>query len=157
MKPEGRISLDDARRVCRDRQPLEISLLKLEHRQAGIDPLKQRVQVVANLFGAATMKHLVGNALEHGAPPITVAVATDGELVHVSVSDCGQGIGPQPLPRVFDRFYKADRARSAGGSGLGLAIARENARLHGGDITVASQVGAGTTFTLSLPFREVNA
>jgi two-component system sensor histidine kinase MtrB len=101
--------------------------------------------------------NLVGNALDHGGPPVTVTVSVNGEAVKVGVSDRGEGIAPQHLPRVFDRFYKADRSRSAGGTGLGLAIARENARLHGGDITVASQLGKGATFTLTLPRRQVDA
>ena len=100
--------------------------------------------------------NLVGNALDHGAPPVTVTVGTAADTVQVSVADGGDGIAPQHLARVFERFYKADRARSAGGTGLGLAIARENARLHGGDITVDSRPGHGTTFTLSLPRREVD-
>lgn len=104
----------------------------------------------------AIVGNLVGNALDHGAPPVTVTVDGDGGSVRVAVSDHGHGIAPQHLSRVFDRFYKADHSRSAGGSGLGLAIARENARLHGGDITVSSEMGAGTTFTLTLPRREGN-
>jgi signal transduction histidine kinase len=74
--------------------------------------------------------------------------------VEVAVADHGDGIAPQHLPRVFDRFYKVDRSRSSGGTGLGLAIARENARLHGGDLRVASEEGRGTTFTLQLPRRR---
>ena len=102
----------------------------------------------------AIVANLVGNAYEHGSPPVRVAVtATAGEVV-VTVSDAGAGIAPDHLARVFDRFYKADPARPGGrGSGLGLAIARENARLHGGDLTVASSPGAGATFTLRLPRR----
>jgi two-component system sensor histidine kinase MtrB len=95
--------------------------------------------------------NLVGNALDHGGPPVTVTVRADRETVEVRVSDRGGGIAEQHLSRVFDRFYKVDRSRSAGGTGLGLAIARENARLHGGDITVESRIGQGTTFILSLP------
>ena len=102
----------------------------------------------------AIVANLVGNAYEHGSPPVRVRVtATTGEVV-VQVSDAGAGIAPDHLPRVFDRFYKADPARPGGrGSGLGLAIARENARLHGGDLAVASAPGAGATFTLRLPRR----
>jgi two-component system sensor histidine kinase MtrB len=99
------------------------------------------------------VSNLVGNALRHGGPPVAVAVRSNDDMVHVEVSDGGPGIAPQHLPRVFDRFYKADRSRSRGGSGLGLAIARENARLHGGDITVASRPGERTIFTLRLPQR----
>jgi two-component system sensor histidine kinase MtrB len=70
------------------------------------------------------------------------------------VNDAGAGISADHLPKVFDRFYKADPARPGGrGSGLGLAIARENARLHGGDVTVTSPPGAGATFTVRIPRR----
>jgi two-component system sensor histidine kinase MtrB len=100
--------------------------------------------------------NLVGNALRHGDPPVTVSVCTDEHTVRVRVSDRGKGIAPHHLSRVFDRFYKVDRARSARGTGLGLAIARENARLHGGDITVDSNPGQGATFTLTLPRREAD-
>jgi two-component system, OmpR family, sensor histidine kinase MtrB len=102
----------------------------------------------------AVVANLVGNALEHGAPPVRVVVSATATEVQVAVSDHGPGIDPAHLDRIFDRFYKADPARPGGrGSGLGLAIARENARLHGGDVTVASSPGAGATFTLSLPRR----
>ncbi|HTJ74581.1 MAG TPA: ATP-binding protein [Acidimicrobiales bacterium] len=102
----------------------------------------------------AVVANLVGNALEHGAPPVRVVVSATADEVRVAVSDHGPGIRPADLDRIFDRFYKADPARPGGrGSGLGLAIARENARLHGGDVTVASSPGAGATFTLSLPRR----
>ena len=102
----------------------------------------------------AIVANLVGNALEHGGQPVRVLVtATPGEVV-VVVDDAGDGIGPDHLARVFDRFYKADPARPGGrGSGLGLAIARENARLHGGDLTVSSDPGSGARFTLRLPRR----
>ena len=101
--------------------------------------------------------NLVGNALEHGGPPVTVTVTVtpDHGGVAVVVADGGPGIPAEHLGRVFERFYKADPSRSrGGGSGLGLAIARENARLHGGDVTVASEPGQGATFTLTLPGGE---
>jgi two-component system sensor histidine kinase MtrB len=102
----------------------------------------------------AAVANLVGNALEHGGSPVRVAVEATADEVRVAVSDHGPGIAPADLPRIFDRFYKADPARPGGrGSGLGLAIARENARLHRGDLTVTSIPGAGATFTLSLPLR----
>jgi two-component system sensor histidine kinase MtrB len=102
----------------------------------------------------AIVANLVGNALEHGAPPVRVVVsATDAE-VHVAVSDAGPGVAAADRTRVFERFFKADPARPGGrGSGLGLAIARENARLHGGDITVSGPAGGGATFTLAVPRR----
>jgi len=75
------------------------------------------------------------------------------------VRDTGVGIRPEELPRIFERFYKSDRARSkadfigpgGGGSGLGLAIARHVIEAHGGHITVESIVGQGSTFTFTLP------
>ncbi len=96
--------------------------------------------------------NLVGNALDHGAPPVTVRLRDPGESVVVEVEDRGEGLDPRILPHVFDRFYKADTARvRSEGSGLGLAIADENARLHGGVIKVANRPGGGAVFTLSLP------
>lgn len=116
----------------------------------------------------AIVANLVGNALEHGAPPVTVSVGGDAGRVTVTVTDAGPGIAPEHQEHLFDRFYKADPsrprtgtggdpaapARRTAGSGLGLAIARENARLHGGDVTVATPAGGGTRFTLWLPRRS---
>ncbi|SER84494.1 two-component system, OmpR family, sensor histidine kinase MtrB [Lentzea xinjiangensis] len=93
--------------------------------------------------------NLVGNALKHGGAPVRVAVRPDA----IEVSDSGPGIPPDALPHIFDRFYKADTARSRSeGSGLGLAIAWENARLHGGTITAANAPSGGAVFTLRLPW-----
>ncbi|WP_306368698.1 cell wall metabolism sensor histidine kinase WalK [Nocardiopsis sp. CC223A] len=99
------------------------------------------------------LANLVGNALRHGAPPVRVEVHRLPGGVRVTVTDHGPGLGGDVLPRVFDRFYKADESRTrTPGSGLGLAIARENARLHGGDLT-ASDTGSGARFDLVLPDR----
>jgi signal transduction histidine kinase len=98
--------------------------------------------------------NLIGNALEHGGRDIFVRVGHDGVGAFVEVSDRGRGIAPDDLPRLFDRFFKADPARTAPGSGLGLAIAIENARLLGGDIDVWSELGSGSRFTLRLPVTE---
>jgi two-component system sensor histidine kinase MtrB len=108
---------------------------------ATLDPRRLDI-VVANL---------VGNALRHGEPPVEVRLRSDAATVTLEVADHGPGIPAEVLPHVFDRFTKADssRARSEG-SGLGLSIARENARLHGGDIEVATSPG-GTRFVLRLP------
>jgi signal transduction histidine kinase len=95
--------------------------------------------------------NLVGNALEHGGDEVVVRVGRDEEGPFVEVTDAGPGIQPEHLPHVFDRFYRADAARSGPGSGLGLSIARENARLLGGDVEVRSEFGAGSVFTLRLP------
>ncbi|MFE7134190.1 ATP-binding protein [Streptomyces sp. NPDC057638] len=100
--------------------------------------------------------NLVGNALRHGAEPVALTLATDpaGDRVTVEVTDAGAGLPPEVLARVFDRFYKADSARTRSeGSGLGTAIALENARLHGGTIDAANRPGGGAVFTLRLPWR----
>ncbi|GAA2583693.1 ATP-binding protein [Streptomyces tubercidicus] len=103
--------------------------------------------------------NLVGNALRHGAPPVTVTVRAVGDRLSVSVADHGPGLAPEVARHVFDRFYKADSARSRSeGSGLGMAIALENARLHGGTIELAPPApGVGAVFTLRLPLRTESA
>jgi signal transduction histidine kinase len=94
--------------------------------------------------------NLVGNAVEHGGSDVAVRVGLDGGPF-VEVADRGPGIPPEHLSHLFERFYKADPARTGGGTGLGLAIAQENARLLGGRIEVWSEPGKGTRFTLRLP------
>jgi len=93
--------------------------------------------------------NLVGNAVEHGGSEVTVRVGRDGGPF-VEVADRGRGIPREHLPHLFERFYKADPARTGGGTGIGLAIAQENARLLGGRIEVWSEPGEGTRFTLRL-------
>ncbi|MEU6350332.1 HAMP domain-containing sensor histidine kinase [Streptomyces sp. NPDC047072] len=98
------------------------------------------------------LANLVGNALRHGAPPVRVHLAASPGHVTVTVTDAGPGLAADVLPYVFDRFYKADTARTrTPGSGLGLAIALENARLHGGDLTARPAGAGGACFVLSLP------
>jgi two-component system sensor histidine kinase MtrB len=109
---------------------------------ARLDPRRLDV-VVANL---------VSNALRHGAPPVCVRALARPDSLDIEVSDSGPGLAPDVAPHVFDRFYKADTARARSeGSGLGLAIARENARLHGGDLTAANRSPGGAVFALHLP------
>ena len=96
--------------------------------------------------------NLVGNALRHGEPPVCVHVLASQEWVWIEVTDRGPGLPEHVVPHVFDRFYKADAARTrTPGSGLGLAIALENARLHGGDLTADNADGGGARFVLRLP------
>jgi two-component system sensor histidine kinase MtrB len=98
--------------------------------------------------------NLVGNALEHGGRDVAVRVGADGLGAFVEVADRGPGIAREDLPHLFERFYKADPARTGRGTGLGLAIALENARLLGGDVAVWSEPGQGSRFTLRLPVAE---
>ncbi|MFC7931774.1 ATP-binding protein [Streptomyces cinereoruber] len=110
--------------------------------RARLDPRRFDV-VVANL---------VGNALRHGEAPVRVRLYAEGDVLVTEVSDRGPGIDPEVLPHVFDRFYKADRARTRSeGSGLGLAITLENVRLHGGTVTAANLPGGGAVFTVRTP------
>lgn len=98
--------------------------------------------------------NLASNAVRYTASgSVTFFVREDGERVGVSVQDTGPGIAPEHLPHVFDRFFRVEQSRNRahGGTGLGLAIARLLAELQGGDITVESVVGHGSTFTLWLP------
>jgi signal transduction histidine kinase len=111
---------------------------------ARLDP--RRVDVI--------LANLVGNALRHGEPPVSVRLSANPHWIALEVRDHGPGLGEAVLPHVFDRFYKADAARARSeGSGLGLAIAGENARLHRGDLTVTNAPDGGAVFTLRLPRR----
>lgn len=100
------------------------------------------------------LANLIANAIEHGLRDVEVRVVVDGPAATVTVVDSGPGIPADHLPRIFERFYKADPARSSSGSGLGLAIAHENARLIGADLRVWSEVGSGTRFQLTLPVTQ---
>jgi len=101
------------------------------------------------------LRNVVRNAVEHSAPGATVEVAVQRASAgaQVVVTDHGEGMPPEVLEHVFDRFYRGDAARSraGGGSGLGLAIAHWALRGMDGDLTVESEVGAGTRVTLTLP------
>jgi len=108
---------------------------------------------------AQILLNLLSNAMQHTPPDgqITVSAqrveANDEHEVHVTVQDTGEGIPAEDLPHIFERFYRADRARSrdTGGSGLGLSIIRSLIEAHGGRIWVESIEGEGSTFTLTLP------
>jgi two-component system sensor histidine kinase MtrB len=106
------------------------------------------------------LANLVGNAVRYGQPPVEVTArllrdGREGGRLVVEVADRGPGIAPEALPHVFERFTKADPARSrSDGSGLGLAIALENARLHGGTLTAADRPGGGALFTLTVPLAD---
>jgi signal transduction histidine kinase len=103
--------------------------------------------------------NLIENALRYTPSGGFVSIETtrDPRRVSITVRDNGIGIEPQHLDRVFDRFWRADPARSHGGSGLGLAIALALARRHGGDVTVESTHNRGSAFTVTLPTRPPRA
>lgn len=106
--------------------------------------------------------NLVENAIIYSDPGGRVAVAAhrvsrgEDEIIEITVSDNGIGISRADLERIFERFYRVDfaRSRANGGTGLGLAIVKHIAAAHGGDVSVWSQLGQGSTFTLSLPMSS---
>jgi two-component system phosphate regulon sensor histidine kinase PhoR len=101
------------------------------------------------------LTNLIDNAIRFnrrgGSVTVSDRVAAGRHLV--SIADTGEGIGPKEMGRVFERFYRVDRARTreVGGTGLGLAIVKHLARLHGGEVSVDSELGVGTRFTIELP------
>jgi len=97
--------------------------------------------------------NLVHNAVKFTPPGGRVVVSAEraGRDVVIRVRDTGVGIAPEDLPRIFERFYKADRSRSGGGTGLGLAIAQHVVRAHGGRIWAESTLGEGSVFSFTLP------
>ncbi len=101
------------------------------------------------------ISNLVGNAIAYSenGTRVTVKVATGGGLVTVAVTDQGQGIPLSDQERIFERFYRVDgaRSRATGGTGLGLAIVKHVCANHGGEVTVWSEPGHGSTFTMRLP------
>ncbi len=120
----------------------------LPHVQADLQRLRQ---IITNL---------VGNAIkftEEGS--VTIRCAPRGKTVEIAVEDTGVGIAPEVLPMIFDEFYQANGklTRSRGGSGLGLAISQRLARLMEGVVTVRSEPGVGSVFTLAIPSAEAGS
>lgn len=118
-------------------------------RPAGVMVVGDRSQLVSAL------DNLVSNAIKYSGSGTTVIVDTraTAELVSISVIDQGIGIAAKDHQRIFERFYRVDKARSrtTGGSGLGLSIVRHVVSNHGGTVSVASEEGRGSTFTIVLP------
>ena len=119
-------------------------------------------QVLHNLLSNAMRYTPSGGSVSVSVSPVGVTSASGSsvggtsivEFVEISVSDSGTGIAPEHLPRIFDRFYRTERARDrdSGGTGLGLAIAQALVTAHGGSIRAESDgIGKGSTFTISLP------
>jgi two-component system sensor histidine kinase SenX3 len=129
-----------------DQRGITLEIVEPSHRLNAIGDRRQLVSAVANL---------VENGVKYSDPgsPVEVSARTDGMWVDIVVCDRGIGIPARDLDRIFERFYRVDRARSreTGGTGLGLAIVRHVATNHGGSVSVTSQEGGGSTFTLRIP------
>ena len=109
---------------------------------------------------ARALSNLLGNAVRHtpAGGTVTLSARADAAAAVLAVADTGEGIDPERLPHVFERYYRGTDARTradgAGGTGLGLAIARAVAQAHGGTLAAQSTPGRGATFTLRLPLGE---
>lgn len=104
--------------------------------------------------------NLIDNAVKYSDPhrPVRVLGSEDDQTVMIRVLDEGRGINEEHLPRLFERFYRVDKARSRqmGGTGLGLAIVKHIAQAHGGHVSVESTPGKGSAFTIHLPKKETD-
>ena len=138
----------NAIQICRpraDEKRIQIELAVDEGLSAMVDPVLLEQAVV----------NLLDNAIKYSDPNKTVLLQsrTSGNEIQLSVRDHGIGIEKKHLPRLFERFYRVDKARSRalGGTGLGLAIVKHIAQAHGGHVTVESRLGEGSLFTIHLP------
>ena len=137
----------------------EVHRLQETAKEAGLT-LTSEADGVPSVRGSAgdlalLVRNLVDNAIRYTRPGGTVRVGLSGndDTVRLTVADTGLGIPTKDLPRIFERFYRVDRARSreTGGTGLGLAIVKHVAENHGGSVDVTSELGRGSTFVVSLP------
>ncbi|MCO6450085.1 MAG: HAMP domain-containing histidine kinase [Caldilineales bacterium] len=162
------LSLADAGELSLDRQPTP-PLLMLERTaaahaaEAESKQIRIRVQAADDVPSvdvdpermAQVLGNLVSNALRYTPADGEISLSADSaaDEVHLQVRDTGQGITPEALPNIFERFYRGNAARNIqeGESGLGLAIAKSLVEAHGGRIWVESKLGVGTTFTIALP------
>ena len=115
------------------------------------------IRVNARLLEQAIV-NLVDNAIKysHNGSKIDVSLEISQGFIELHIADNGPGIESQHLERIFERFYRVDKARSRllGGTGLGLALVKHIAQAHGGNVKVESLIGQGSTFTISLPYQN---
>ena len=171
------LSLAEAGQLPLTREPLDVAELLSDvstsfggqAEAAGISLRQETVETDAPMMIIGdpgrldqVLSNLLANALRHTPAGGTIMLRAEampgapgeGAWVRLTVRDTGEGISPEDLPYIFERFWRGDRSRShagGAGSGLGLAIARQLVQAHGGRIAVESQPGQGTTFTIDLP------
>jgi signal transduction histidine kinase len=155
---QGRVALDqepvDAAEILRDavernRSAAEDAGITLECQiEPALPPILIDRERIEHVFD-----NLMNNALRHTdrGGKVTLKAAAADVSVQYSITDSGEGIPPQFLPRLFEKFYRVPGTRRPGGAGLGLAIVREIIVAHGGSVEASSTLGKGTTFTFSLP------
>ena len=138
-------AVDRLRHLADDRQ-IRVEVSEMVRRLTMIGDRRQLVSALSNLLD---------NAIKYSDPGSSVEVVGhhEGGWIELSVTDHGIGIPSRDIDRIFERFYRVDRARSreTGGTGLGLAIVRHVATNHGGTVSVRSHEGAGSTFTIRIP------
>jgi two-component system, OmpR family, sensor histidine kinase SenX3 len=148
------VALDDVidEAVDRVRAAAEAKVITIDR---GGDPAVEALGSHEQLVTA--LGNLLENAIAYSGQGTRVAVGvrSRGDTVEIAVTDEGIGIAHDDLSRIFERFFRADpaRSRATGGTGLGLAIVKHIVGNHGGEVTVSSRVGAGTTFTIRLPLE----
>ena len=142
--------MDIVAETCREARPAE-SNIRLECQ--GLDRLEDAVVLGNADYLKQLFLILLENACKYSPEGGTVEMSgtLNEETVAITVADTGIGIAEDDLPRVFERFYRAENARFRSGMGLGLAIARSIAEQHAGTITLESELGRGSRFTVTLP------
>jgi len=141
------------------RVPVELDTLLLDVFRQGLVMAQGKVELrLVHEDQAQIMGDVVDNAIKYtpAGGKVTLGLYREPGHVRIEVADNGPGIADKDLPHIFERFYRADRARSRqlGGSGLGLSIVQWVAQAHDGEIRVQSEVGVGSTFTLRLPLED---
>ena len=122
-----------------------------------VAPVDKALRVLGDVAQLSQLLHnLVGNALKYGKPETPVRVTAEKTIdgmVMITVTDEGEGISPEHLPRLTERFYRIDssRSRAMGGTGLGLAIVKHIVERHRGRLDIRSQLGIGTTVSVLFP------
>jgi signal transduction histidine kinase len=161
----GELTHAEAAPLQRSTEPIDLEGLVREI-VAGLEGLLRERGVTVTVTGAAgpihadrghlarALRNVVTNAIQHSPPGTEVTVTMDEapSQVAIRIRDRGAGIADEDLPHVFERFYRADRARGAhGGSGIGLTVARELIAANGGNVEVEATGPDGTTFRIVLP------
>lgn len=136
----------------------EVERIRSEAEEKGLDLSVKVDDVTAHVNQrdvAIAVRNILDNAVRYSSQggSVSVSVRPEGEVVVIEITDTGEGIPTRDTERVFERFYRVDSARSraTGGTGLGLAIVKHVAESHGGSVSLESELGVGSTFTIRLP------